>query len=180
MEASNVLRQAKEPDRRSIYVKSELGWILIEGDEHAIEVVDFQDENPPHHLRHDSNAADDDSIVAQCARQIQQYLHGERLSFDIPLRPAGTEFQQTVWSELQSISCGETRSYGDIARSIGNPKGVRAVGGAIGRNPISILVPCHRVIGSDGSLTGYAGELWRKTWLLEHERKLHLHHHMQS
>ncbi|MBW7935431.1 MAG: methylated-DNA--[protein]-cysteine S-methyltransferase, partial [Gemmatimonadaceae bacterium] len=90
----------------------------------------------------------------------------------LPLAPTGTAFQQRVWKALREVPFGKTASYGDIARRIGNPKGVRAVGLANGRNPISIVVPCHRVIGSDGSLTGYGGGLDRKQWLLRHEGAL--------
>jgi methylated-DNA-[protein]-cysteine S-methyltransferase len=103
------------------------------------------------------------------ARQLKEYFAGKRREFDLPLRMEGTEFQQRVWRELTKIPFGETRSYGQLAKRIGNPNGSRAVGLANGRNPIAIIVPCHRVIGADGSLTGFGGGLDRKEWLLTHE-----------
>jgi methylated-DNA-[protein]-cysteine S-methyltransferase len=102
--------------------------------------------------------------------QLQAYFGGELQSFDLPLAMNGTPFQQTVWSALRNIPYGATISYGELARRIGKPKASRAVGLANGSNPLSIVVPCHRVIGADGSLTGYGGGLERKRWLLRHER----------
>lgn len=103
------------------------------------------------------------------ARQLKEYFAGKRREFDLPLRMAGTEFQQRVWRELTKIPFGETRSYGQLAKRLNNPNGSRAVGLANGRNPIAIIVPCHRVIGADGSLTGFGGGIERKEWLLSHE-----------
>jgi methylated-DNA-[protein]-cysteine S-methyltransferase len=103
------------------------------------------------------------------ARQLKEYFAGKRREFDLPLRMEGTEFQQCVWRELTKIPFGETRSYGQLAKRLNNPNGSRAVGLANGRNPIAIIVPCHRVIGADGSLTGFGGGLDRKEWLLTHE-----------
>ncbi|MGC2323493.1 MAG: methylated-DNA--[protein]-cysteine S-methyltransferase [Terriglobales bacterium] len=110
--------------------------------------------------------------TAPYARQMDEYFSGRRRCFDLPLDLRGTEFQQRCWQELLKIPYGETRSYADIARSIGNPAAVRAVGLANGQNPIAIIVPCHRVIGSDGSLTGYGGGLETKRRLLELEGAL--------
>jgi methylated-DNA-[protein]-cysteine S-methyltransferase len=107
--------------------------------------------------------------LAAALRQLDEYFAGGRRAFDLPLRLEGTAFQQRVWRELCEIPYGETWSYGQLAQRIGNPTGSRAVGLANGRNPVSILVPCHRVIGADGSLTGYGGGLERKRWLLAHE-----------
>ena len=107
--------------------------------------------------------------LAACVTQMDQYFKGQRRKFDLPLAPAGTPFQQEVWQALQTVGFGETASYGRIAQAIGRPQAFRAVGAANGRNPISIIVPCHRIIGSNNTLTGYGGGLWRKTWLLEHE-----------
>jgi methylated-DNA-[protein]-cysteine S-methyltransferase len=101
--------------------------------------------------------------------QLGQYFAGERTQFDLPLAPRGTAFQLRVWRALREIEYGATISYGELARRVGSPAAVRAVGAANGRNPLSLVVPCHRVVGSDGSLTGYAGGLERKRWLLEHE-----------
>jgi methylated-DNA-[protein]-cysteine S-methyltransferase len=107
--------------------------------------------------------------LRKAAQQLQEYFSGSRREFDLPLNPHGTEFQQRVWRELTKIPFGETRSYGQLAKRIGNPNGSRAVGLANGRNPIAIIVPCHRVIGADGSLTGFGGGIERKEWLLNHE-----------
>lgn len=103
------------------------------------------------------------------AQQLKEYFSGARREFDLPLKMQGTEFQQRVWRELCTIPFGETRSYGQLAKRLGNPNGSRAVGLANGRNPIAVIVPCHRVIGADGSLTGFGGGLDRKEWLLSHE-----------
>lgn len=102
-------------------------------------------------------------------KQFEEYFNGTRKTFDIPLSPEGTEFQKKVWTELLNIPYGETTTYQQMANKLGDPKVIRAAASANGKNPISIVIPCHRVIGSDGSLTGYAGGLHRKKWLLEHE-----------
>jgi methylated-DNA-[protein]-cysteine S-methyltransferase len=113
-----------------------------------------------------------DPVLEACAGQLAEYFRGQRRRFDLPLAPPGTDFQRAVWQALADIPYGETRSYGEIARAIGKPSAVRAVGAANGRNPLPIVVPCHRVIGSDGSLTGFAGGLAAKTCLLELEGAL--------
>ena len=105
----------------------------------------------------------------EAVRQLREYFAGHRSDFDLPLSPSGTPFQLAVWRALRAIPSGETTSYGAIAEAIGRPTAVRAVGAANGRNPISIIVPCHRVIGANGTLTGYGGGLPRKAWLLNHE-----------
>jgi methylated-DNA-[protein]-cysteine S-methyltransferase len=110
-----------------------------------------------------------DAPFAAVREQLDAYFAGELTEFDLPLAPTGTEFQMRVWDELRRIPFGETISYGELAVRIGNPRTVRAVGLANGRNPVPIIVPCHRVIGADGSLVGYGGGLDRKRWLLEHE-----------
>lgn len=109
-------------------------------------------------------------LIDRLRGQLAGYFEGERRVFDLPLRFSGTPFQERVWSALLTIPYGEVRSYLDIARALGDPKAVRAVGAANGSNPISIVVPCHRVIGSDGSIVGYGGGIERKQWLLAHER----------
>jgi methylated-DNA-[protein]-cysteine S-methyltransferase len=111
----------------------------------------------------------EDAGLAHAVAQLNAYFAGERRDFDLPMRMAGTDFQRRVWAELCAIPYGETISYGELARRVGNPRASRAVGLANGRNPIAIVVPCHRVNGADGSLTGYGGGLERKVWLLEHE-----------
>jgi methylated-DNA-[protein]-cysteine S-methyltransferase len=112
------------------------------------------------------------AAVADVAKQLQEYFRGERQSFDLNLAPRGTEFQQAVWRALLRIPYGETRSYADIAREIGRPAAVRAVGAANGANPIPIVIPCHRVVGSNGSLTGFGGGIDTKRWLLAHEARV--------
>jgi methylated-DNA-[protein]-cysteine S-methyltransferase len=110
-------------------------------------------------------------VLRETAKQLTEYFAGKRLVFDLPLAPRGTGFQQLVWRALVAIPFGETRSYGELARAIGRPAASRAVGSANNRNPIAIIVPCHRVIGSNGDLTGYAGGLAMKRWLLAHEAR---------
>jgi methylated-DNA-[protein]-cysteine S-methyltransferase len=105
-----------------------------------------------------------------CRSQLDEYFRGKRKVFDLKLEPRGTAFQKRVWRQLLRIPYGETRSYKDIARDVGNNQAVRAVGMANARNPIAIIIPCHRVIGIKGDLVGYGGEIWRKQWLLDHER----------
>nr|WP_247672703.1 methylated-DNA--[protein]-cysteine S-methyltransferase [Aquimarina sp. MMG016] len=108
-------------------------------------------------------------ILQDGALQLQEYFQGNRTDFDLKLNPAGTDFQKKVWDELLNIPFGKTTTYLDMAKRLGDPKCIRAAASANGKNPLWIIVPCHRVIGSDGSLTGYAGGLWRKKWLLDHE-----------
>lgn len=115
---------------------------------------------------------DDRSALAGVTEQLVAYFAGELIEFDVALRPAGTGFQRAVWAALQAVPYGETCSYGAIATQVGSPSASRAVGQANGRNPIAVIIPCHRVIGSSGSLTGYGGGLDRKQWLLAHERKV--------
>ena len=110
-----------------------------------------------------------DGWFADIIGQLRAYFDGDLTEFEIPIRLDGTDFQREVWSHLRDIPYGETISYGELARRVGSPKASRAVGLANGRNPVSIIVPCHRVIGSNGQLTGYGGGLERKTWLLDHE-----------
>ncbi|QDU73541.1 Bifunctional transcriptional activator/DNA repair enzyme Ada [Bremerella volcania] len=110
-------------------------------------------------------------VLSEAAQQIDQYFRGERSEFTLPLRLDGTSFQETVWQKLLEIPYGQTRSYGELAKQLGKPNASRAVGRTNGDNRLAIVVPCHRVVRSDGHLCGYAGGLWRKKWLLEHERK---------
>jgi len=110
-------------------------------------------------------------LIKRMAEEIEEYFAGKRRSFDIPLSMSGTDFQRSVWKALQTIPFGETRSYKDIATQIGNPKACRAVGMANNRNPVAIVVPCHRVIGQDGSMTGYAGGISVKEYLLDVEKR---------
>jgi methylated-DNA-[protein]-cysteine S-methyltransferase len=110
------------------------------------------------------------AVLVLAAAQLAEYFAGERRVFDVPLGAKGTGFQERVWRALTQIPCGETRSYGELARAIGRPSASRAVGAANARNPIGIIVPCHRVVGATGELTGYAGGIAAKRWLLDHER----------
>lgn len=109
-------------------------------------------------------------VIDQCIQELTEYCAGTRRTFDVPLRPSGTDFQQRIWQLLQEIPYGTVTSYGTLAEQAGNPKGARAVGMACNRNPIAIIIPCHRVVSSTGALTGYAGGLEFKQWLLELER----------
>ncbi|MEP5567957.1 MAG: methylated-DNA--[protein]-cysteine S-methyltransferase [Halioglobus sp.] len=147
------------------YLDSPVGRLrLVSNGEHltAIEFENLQTDNA------EGDECNDPALKA-CGDQLREYFAGKRQNFDLPLSPAGTEFQQNVWSALKAIPYGELRSYRDIAESLKKPKAVRAVGAANGRNPLPIVVPCHRVIGSDGSLTGFAGGLEAKRVLLRLE-----------
>ena len=137
------------------------GTLEIRESEGEIVKISFSDEPP---LLQNSS-----SVLDECIIQLTEYFEGTRTKFNLPLNPTGTEFQKVVWEELQNIPFGTTISYRDMAKRLGNPKVIRAAAAANGKNPIPIIIPCHRVIGSDGSLTGYAGGLKRKKWLLEHE-----------
>ena len=116
--------------------------------------------------------ADDDAVLAAAREQLDAYFDMRLTRFDLPLEARGTQFQRRVWDSLSVIPFGETISYAELARRIESPKAVRAVGAANGRNPLMIVVPCHRVIGADGSLTGFGGGIERKQWLLDHERRV--------
>lgn len=124
----------------------------------------------------DSAEADNHPVLAAATAQLEEYFAGQRQEFDIPLDLSGTEFQQAAWSALADVPFGETRSYRQQAEAIGRPRAVRAIGAANGRNPVPIVLPCHRIVGSDGSLTGYGGGLPIKEFLLDHEQaQLHKH-----
>lgn len=110
-------------------------------------------------------------FLRKCLAQLDEYFQGKRMRFDLPLGLQGTDFQKRVWDELIRIPFGQTRTYGEVARLIGHPTAFRAVGNANNKNKIAIVIPCHRVVGVSGQLTGYAGGLWRKEWLLNHEKK---------
>jgi methylated-DNA-[protein]-cysteine S-methyltransferase len=155
---------------RERWMESPIGWLRLVVEDGAL-VGLFMEE----HARAPARAAvagEDHPLLDQAARQLAAWFAGEQISFDLPLRPEGTPFQIAVWQALREIPYAETRSYLEIAAGLGQPKAVRAVGAANGRNPISIVVPCHRVIGANGALTGYAGGLERKRWLLGHERQV--------
>jgi len=114
----------------------------------------------------------DDPVLQMATKQLDEYFAGYRKEFDLPIKQAGSEFQQSVWQQLLIIPYGKTISYGQQSKLMNNPLGIRAIAAANGKNNLWVVVPCHRVIGSDGSLTGYAGGLWRKKWLLAHEARV--------
>jgi methylated-DNA-[protein]-cysteine S-methyltransferase len=148
-------------------VDSPIGELLLVGDGEALTGLYMQEGRTRFAVRSSWRRADEP--FAEAREQLGEYFAGERTGFELPLRMAGTEFERSVWGELERIPYGQTTSYGEIARRLGRPDRARAVGAANGRNPISIVVPCHRVIGADGSLTGYGGGLERKRFLLELE-----------
>jgi methylated-DNA-[protein]-cysteine S-methyltransferase len=143
------------------FIKTPLGIAKIMGDENGIAEISVLD---------DGEVSDTiPAVLQEVVQQLQDYFLNKRSTFDFKINAQGTEFQQRVWQELLNIPFGKTMSYLDLSKKLGDVKAIRAVASANGRNPLWIVVPCHRVIGTDGSLTGYAGGLWRKKWLLEHE-----------
>ena len=143
------------------FINSPLGITKIEGDENGIAVISVLSEG--------TISVEIPLELQEAVHQLRDYFEGKRTDFTFKINPKGTDFQQKVWQELGNIPFGKTISYLDLAKKIGDAKVIRAAASANGKNPLWIIVPCHRVIGTDGSLTGYAGGLWRKKWLLEHE-----------
>ncbi|WP_395049478.1 methylated-DNA--[protein]-cysteine S-methyltransferase [Flavobacterium sp.] len=143
------------------YIKTPLGIAKIMGDEKGISVISVSDEGEV--------STKISSVLKEAVLQLNNYFEGKRNDFTFKINPYGTEFQQKVWKGLLEIPFGKTMSYLELSKKLGDVKAIRAVASANGKNPLWIVVPCHRVIGTDGSLTGYAGGLWRKKWLLEHE-----------
>ena len=154
---------------RYTYVDSPLGKLLITACNAGIRSLSFPREQGPRRADEEWEEVGPVEIPG-VEEQLNAYFAGELTEFDLPLNPIGTEFQQSVWKALQTIPYGETISYGEQARRIGNPNASRAVGGANGANPIAIVIPCHRVIGSNKSLTGFTGGLDKKQFLLAHEQ----------
>lgn len=148
-------------------IQSPIGELLLTSDGRALTRIYMQQQKHADASQPDWQR--DDSLFADVRDQFDGYFAGQRQNFELPMAPAGTEFQRSVWRALCEIPYGQTVSYGELAQRLGKPKASRAVGMANGRNPISIIVPCHRVIGADGSLTGYGGGIERKRWLLAHE-----------
>lgn len=144
------------------YYQSEIGLIELTASERGLQTLYFVEEK--------REAETSSGHLAVAVQQLDEYFQGRRQQFDLTYDLQGTEFQRQVWQTLLTIPYGQTISYLDLSRAIGNEKAIRAVGQANGRNPISIMVPCHRVIGHNGKLTGYGGGLWRKKWLLQHEQ----------
>jgi methylated-DNA-[protein]-cysteine S-methyltransferase len=155
-------------DSYTTYYHSPVGLLKISGTDHFISEVSFHDTSQKTPV----NSREMPPMLIQCIEQLIQYFHGQRRIFEFPINQEGTAFQQQVWSELMTIPFGRTISYLELARKIGDPKATRAVASANGKNNVAIVVPCHRVIGSNKELIGYGGGLWRKKWLLEHEMKI--------
>jgi methylated-DNA-[protein]-cysteine S-methyltransferase len=169
-------------ESRVVYYESPIGRLEVRGGERGVSAVTFVDAHAPRAVHGASTARDAraaraarggkgplPAALADCLTQLDEYFRGRRRTFSVKLDLGGTAFQNTVWRALRAVRFGKTASYKDIAKAVGNPAATRAVGGANHSNPVSIIVPCHRVIGSDGRLTGYGGGLWRKEWLLCHE-----------
>ena len=155
----------------STHIPSPVGPLLLVASETHLRAIWFS--TPRHPLPRDIALNEgENGVIRKTRSQLDEYFGGSRRTFDLPLRPVGTAFQCEVWSMLEKIPYGETWSYGDVARRLGRPQAVRAVGAANGRNPIPIVVPCHRVIGADGSLTGFGGGLPTKQFLLALEGAL--------
>jgi len=147
------------------YIKTPIGFLEITEEDGCITKVYARDGefeiNPP-----------ETAVLAEAVKQLNEYFNGERKVFDLPLNQHGSSFQEDVWDELSKIGYGKTISYLEQSARMNNPLGIRAIASANGKNHLLIIVPCHRVIGSDGSLTGFGAGLWRKKWLLEHEAKV--------
>nr|WP_294939301.1 methylated-DNA--[protein]-cysteine S-methyltransferase [uncultured Flavobacterium sp.] len=146
---------------QTVYINTPLGTAKIKGDENGISVISI--------LQEGEISKTIPLELKDAVKQLEEYFAGKRTKFTFSINPKGTDFQQKVWKALLEIPYGKTTSYMDLTKKLGDVKAIRAVASANGKNPLWIVVPCHRVIGSDGSLTGYAGGLWRKKWLLEHE-----------
>lgn len=145
------------------YLHTPLGIALIEGNESGVCRISILDEKP------DDFSAEVPAVLQESVTELEEYFSGIRKDFTMKINPKGTDFQKRVWQELINIPFDTTKSYHKLSVALGDVKAIRAVASANGKNPLWIVVPCHRVIGSDGSLTGYAGGLWRKKWLLEYE-----------
>ncbi len=148
------------------YLQTPIGELEIIADENSVLSVTFND------VKSEKTNVNENEISIKCKQQLQEYFNESRKIFELTLNFNGTDFQNKVWTELQNISIGKTISYLQLAKNLGDAKCIRAAASANGKNPFAIIVPCHRVIGKDGSLTGYAGGLWRKQWLLEHENNI--------
>jgi methylated-DNA-[protein]-cysteine S-methyltransferase len=151
------------------HVDSPIGSLLLTSDGESLTGLYMGAPSKSPELGSDWLEKPDGSPLPDAARQLDEYFAGKRKLFDLPLKLEGTEFQKRVWRQLTKIPFGETWSYGQLAKRLNNPNGSRAVGLANGRNPIAVIVPCHRVIGADGSMTGFGGGIPRKQWLLAHE-----------
>jgi len=155
------------PDTRVAYYASPIGLLEIQGSGKGVSAVNFVKARSPR-SGHQGKGPLPEPLAAGLA-QLDEYFRGDRRTFSVRLDLRGTDFQKRVWTKLRSVRFGKTTTYKAVAKAVGNSAATRAVGGANHQNPVSIIVPCHRVIGSDGRLTGYGGGLWRKDWLLRHE-----------
>jgi methylated-DNA-[protein]-cysteine S-methyltransferase len=152
----------KKRNLKQIFLETPLGTARISGDEEGISAIQILDEKIP-------TSKEIPEVLQSAAQQVDDYFKGNLQEFNLSLNPAGTSFQQKVWKTLSEIPFGKTCSYLQLSRKLGDEKAIRAVASANAKNPLWVVIPCHRVIGSDGSLTGYAGGLQRKQWLLNHE-----------
>lgn len=148
------------------FYKTPIGIAKIVGDKNGIQQVAVLDENEVDNSLLEQSVP---NCLQECVIQLEEYFSGKRTQFNLTVNPKGTAFQIKVWKSLLTIKYGETSTYLVQSKKLGNPKAIRAVASANGKNPLWIIIPCHRIIGSDGSLTGYAGGIWRKKWLLELE-----------
>ena len=155
------------PDSRVVHCESPVGWIEIEGSQAGVSALSFVGAGRAKAGRPGKGPLP--GPLTDCLLQLDEYFKGERTVFSLKLDLRGTVFQKQIWAKLLQVKFGRTTTYKALAEAVGRPAATRAVGGANHRNPVSIIVPCHRVVGSDGSLTGYGGGLWRKEWLLRHE-----------
>ncbi|MFK8059752.1 MAG: methylated-DNA--[protein]-cysteine S-methyltransferase [Polaribacter sp.] len=153
-------------ETQTTYHKTPIGIAKIVGDKNGIQSVSVLDDDT---VSEKLLNASTPFCLQECVVQLGEYFNGKRASFNLTVNPKGTEFQKKVWKSLLKIKYGKTKSYLEQSKSLGDVKAIRAVASANGKNPLWIIIPCHRVIGSDGSLTGYAGGIWRKKWLLAHE-----------
>lgn len=156
---------------RYTHMPSPVGTLLLAGDDTGLQLIEFDDPRHPHARGPDWREGDN-AVLVTTRRQLDAYFDGKRRRFDLPLAPRGTPFQAQVWNTLATIPYGETISYAQLATRVGRPTAMRAVGAANGRNPLPIVLPCHRVIGADGSLTGFGGGLLTKAFLLRLEGAL--------
>lgn len=150
---------------------SPVGPLTIVASDDGVRAVLWPDDDPQRVRLDDTTTDPGHPVVAAAVRQLEEYFDGSRTEFDVPIDPVGTDFQRAAWRALQTIPYGSTVTYGEQAERIGDRRKARAVGAANGRNPISIIVPCHRVVGAGGELTGFAGGVDTKAWLLDHERR---------
>lgn len=151
---------------------SPVGALTIVASDDGLRAILWPDDDPARVRMTDTTDGPSHPVIIQAVTQLAEYFAGERSEFDVPLDPVGTEFQHSAWASLRTIPCGSTVSYGEQAEQMGDRRKARAVGAANGRNPISIIVPCHRVIGANGALTGFAGGTDTKAWLLAHEQRI--------